>query len=227
MTEPLLTIWCVCVGDKYHPGYVYALKEMVEKNLTIPHTFKCITPHNLPGIDTVKPFVPYQGWWSKINLFVPNMARGPSLYFDLDVVITGNLDYLVDFTQHRFAAPANWARSGHGGIQSSVMAWRGDFTLPYDEIKKQWPEVRSRLWGDQEFLWELLGDNWIRVPGINSYKYHCQNGLPEDARVLVFHGKPDPHEVKDKWLLPFTLTLRNHINGNMQHGYLKDSSATV
>lgn len=214
-----LTVFCVCVGNKYHTGYVYALKEAVEKHLSVPHRFKCITTEKLEGIETVAPFVPYWGWWSKLNLFTPGMATGPSLYFDLDVVITGSLDYLVDFTDHEFAAPANWARSGHGGIQSSVMAWRGNWTAPYQHIKPQWPGVTERLWGDQELLWEMLGDNWIRVPGVYSYKYHCQNGQrPADMAVCVFHGKPDPHEVNDAWLLPYTSTLRNRISASMGNG---------
>jgi len=217
---PELTVFCVCVGDKYHPGYVYALKEAVAKHLSVPHEFKCITTKDLPGIQTVKPFVPYQGWWSKLNLFTPGMATGPSLYFDLDVVITGSLDYLVDFTRHEFAAPANWAKSGYGGIQSSVMAWRGNWTAPYEYVKPQWPAVVNRLWGDQELIWEMLKDDWVRVPGIYSYKYHCSQGdkRPEDMAVCVFHGEPKPIDVRDEWLLPSTLTLRNLIKLNTATG---------
>ncbi len=193
-----LTVWSVCVGDKYPAAYVYALKDMVERNLSLPHTFKCITTRKLPGIITVNPKVPYQNWWSKIGLFYPGVAIGPSLYFDLDVVITGSLDYLVEYTEHEFAAPANWAMSGHGGIQSSVMAWRGNWTRPYDEIK--WPEVREKYWGDQEYLWTLLGDDWVRIPGVCSYKYHARQRLPENARVVAFHGKPDYPEVDERWI---------------------------
>ena len=219
MTEPL-TVWCVYWGDKYDRAYVYALKEMVEKHLTIDHVFKCITTARLPGIITVKPYVPYSGWWSKLNLFAPRMARGPSLYFDLDVIITGNIDYLEEYAS-TFSAPSNWAQSGHGGIQSSVMAWPGNWTEPLDYIN--WPADRDRLWGDQELLWEMLGDNWQRIPHVGSYKYHCKQGVPDDMRVMVFHGKPDPHEVQDKWILPFTSTLRSRIKSNTANGLQKVS----
>jgi hypothetical protein len=192
---------------------VYALKEAVDKNLVLPHEFKCITTRKLPGINTVTPSIPYQGWWSKIGLFYPGVATGPSIYFDLDVVITGSLDYLAEYTQHEFAAPANWARSGYGGIQSSVMAWRGNWTAPYEYIKPQWPDVVNRLWGDQELLWELLGDKWVRIPHVYSYKYHCCQGdkRPDDMSVCVFHGDPKPIDVYDEWLLPSTSILRSHI----------------
>lgn len=223
-----LTVWCVCVGDKYPSEYVYALRDAVAKHLSVPHVFKCITTRKLDGIHTVTPYVPYQGWWSKIGLFAPRVATGPSLYFDLDVVITGSLDYLVEYTQHEFAAPANWARSGHGGIQSSVMAWRGNWTRPYEEFAPQWPGVSNRLWGDQEFLWEMLGDNWVRIPRIYSYKYHCQNQKrPEDMSVCVFHGEPKPMEVHDEWLLPFTSTLRKSIKPSTGYGWREGLSASA
>lgn len=228
MTE--LTVWSVCVGNKYNPAYVYALRDMVAEYLTIPHEFKCISTLHLPGIFTVKPFVPYQGWWSKMNLFAPRMAIGPSLYFDLDVAICGSLDYLVDYTKHTFAAPANWAQSGWGGIQSSVMAWSGNWTRPLDAIMPLWPDRYingaghtilggKSFWGDQEFLWDLLGDDWVRIPRICSYKYHCREGsIPKDASVITFHGPPKPIEVRDEWILPFIQPLRSHINSNTFNG---------
>lgn len=233
-----LTVWCVCVGDKYHPAYVYALRDAVAEHLTIPHTFKCITDRRMPGIQTVDPVMPYPGWWSKLNLF--GVANGPSLYFDLDVVIIGSLDYLVDFAAHEFAAPANWARSGHGGIQSSVMAWRGNWMAPFEKICHEWPHRVTdndgyttlggkRFWGDQEYLWELLGDKWVRIPGISSYKYHVMphNKLPKDASVVVFHGEPKNLDVSDECILPFTATLRRYISANTPNGCPQGSSATV
>lgn len=215
-----LTVFCVYWGDKYDKAYVYALRDMVAANLTVEHEFKCITTQKLPDISTVLPYVPYHSWWQKIGLFAPRIATGPSLYFDLDVVITGNLDYLADYTD-KFSAPANWAQSGHGGIQSSVMAWPGNWTAPYEQFKPQWPAVSTRLWGDQEFLWEMLGDDWQRLPGVGSYKYHVrpQQRIPDDMKVCVFHGKPDPHEVSDPCLSPFTSTLHSHIKQNTDNGY--------
>ena len=196
-----LTVWSVCVGEKYHSAYVYALQEAVARNLKIPHRFRCITTRPLPGIETVLPPVPYWGWWAKCGLWAPGIATGPSIYFDLDVVITGSLDYLAEFTQYEFAAPANWAQSGHGGIQSSVMAWRGNWYEPVEYIEPQWPDVTKRLWGDQELLWELLGDRWVRIPrGIYSFKYHAMDAVPADASVVVFHGEPKYPAVDTPWI---------------------------
>lgn len=219
-----LTVYSVCVGTKYPDGYVLALQESVLDNLTISHDFRCITTRKIPGVSCVTPPVPYQGWWSKLGLFAPWLGKRPALYFDLDIAITKNIDYLADFTQYRFAAPANWAKSGHGGIQSSVMAWNGEFTEPYERIKGEWPSSRlendgyrtingKKFWGDQEYLWDILGDDWIRIPGVGSYKYHIQNNdiIPDWMSICVFHGDPKPPEVNDSCILPFTRTLRSLI----------------
>lgn len=222
-----LTVWSVFWGTKYDRAYVYALKESVEAHLATPHTFRCITAEKLPGIDTRRPPVSYSGWWQKIGLFAPLVASGPSLYFDLDVVITGELDYLVPYAHGSgLAAPANWAQSGHGGIQSSVMAWPGNWHDPYRAFN--YPRDSARLWGDQEFLWEHLGENWTRLPGVGSYKYHVRGkGVPEDMRVCVFHGKPDPHEVvTDQWISPYISTRLNRINAHTGNGLSPVSAGT-
>ena len=233
-----LTVWCVNIGTKYHPDYVYALKEMVDKYLTIPHEFKCITTLHLPDIFCVKPHLPYQGWWSKINLFSKGMATGPSLYFDLDVLIVKNINYLANYTQYKFAAPANWAMSGHGGVQSSVMAWRGDWTEPADRIKPLWKDklelesghtmiANKAYWGDQEWIGYILGDDWMKIEGIGSYKYHCRQNIPDWLKVMVFHGNPKPHEVNDKWISHFIPPTLHRIKGNILSGSVKGQSATA
>ena len=222
----MIDVFCVLWGDKYVTAYVYALKEAVAKNLSEPHNFKCITARKLDGIDTVLPPVSYSGWWQKIGLFSPLVSSGPSLYFDLDVVITGNLDYLVPYTECDLAAPANWAQSGHGGIQSSVLAWNGKYRDPIEKL--EWGKDNERLWGDQEYLWELRGDDWTKIPQVGSYKYHVRptGQVPGDMRVMVFHGKPDPHEVQDQCVSQYTQTLRSLISSNTHNGGNQDLAAT-
>ena len=218
----MLTVWSVCTGDKYPVRYVYALRDMVAANLPAPYKFRCITEHEIPGISTLMPYMNWPGWWSKLNLF--NDAVGPSLYFDLDVVITGDLDYLVPYTQYQLAAPANWAQSGHGGIQSSVLAWNGEWREPFTQCQKDDPF--GRLWGDQEYLWELLGDDWVRIPGVGSYKYHVHGAIPDWMRVCVFHGEPKPHQVTDECLQPYTSILLT-TNSSTAGGGIGASSATA
>jgi hypothetical protein len=154
----------------------------------------------------------YPGWWGKIGLFKPGVASLVNLWLDLDVVITGRLDDLIEqYGQSNLAMPINWAQSGHGGCQSSVMVWaQSKHTLPiYKRFESKWAHWPPRnepgvLWGDQEWITQLRDESVIHVDPINadwikSYKYHCRDGLPEDCRVVIFHGKPDPHEQSESW----------------------------
>ena len=209
----MLTVWTLCWGDKYDPYYVQRLKREVAKNLTIPHRFVCITEQDIEGVATVPPINDLPGWWGKVNVFV--MGTEQNLFLDLDVVITGNLDALVDeYADCYFAAAKNWAASGHGGVQSSVMLWQGGtgchaetIYRNFDPAIAHWPPINRPpiLWGDQEHATVLRDMGRLSVTAIDpaliqSYKYHCRNGLPDGCKVVVFHGKPDPHEVSESWL---------------------------
>jgi hypothetical protein len=63
-------------------------------------------------------------------------------------------------------------------------------------------KVAETLHGDQCWIWRVLGDNIkaFRRDLIDSYKYSKRpqwNRTTPSTSVLVFHGKPDPHEVDD------------------------------
>ena len=73
------SVYCVNVGNKYSPDYVFRLKSMVERNLTIPHNFIIYTDHTkmqklVKGDNVIVrklPFHDYEGWWNKLTLFSP------------------------------------------------------------------------------------------------------------------------------------------------------------
>lgn len=207
----MLTVWTVCVGDKYPDEAVRVVKRMVAANLSQPHNFVCLSDRQIEDVHCLIPREIWPGWWSKLLLF--RHAAGANLYLDLDVVVTGPLDDLVST---RLSMPANWAQSGHGGCQSSVMAWTNrypDLCDQFDPSKLE-PPVNGNcgayegLWGDQEYITRELGTPGgaliDAMPGIYSYKYHCRQGLPADARVVCFHGRPKPHEVSDPWVSQYT-----------------------
>lgn len=202
----MLTIWCVYVGNKYPIEYVYNLRKMVRDHLSMPYRFRCISDRTIPIIDTASALPQFSAspeklWWHKLSLF--HYADGPSIYFDLDTIIVGRIEKLIPYTENLLSMTANWALSGHGGWQSSVMCWDGSLKDPFEK----WDiSTVMRLWGDQEFITEVMGD---RVTPINpnlvlSYKYHInRQGLrqpPSDTVAITFHGKPDYHEVSDSWV---------------------------
>lgn len=212
----MLTVYSVLwIGPdtKYTPDHVRRLRDQVAEHLPVEHRFVCITAEDVEGVECVAPAYDYPGWWSKLNLFSDRLPLGPKLYLDLDVAIVGDLSHWAGGSWHEHGAicsPANWAQSGHGGIQSSVMVWGGDFSQVcelFNPESARWPPVNKPgiLWGDQEYLTLLRNTDkldWFELPPqwVRSYKYHCRDGLPPDCRVCVFHGAPKPWEVTEPWL---------------------------
>lgn len=204
----MLNVWCVKNGTKYTDDDVYILQDMVARNLRASHRFHCLADRDIGGVNCTIPEENWPGWWSKLLLF--RYAAGFNLYLDLDSVVVGPLDDLISKT---LSMPANWAQSGHGGCQSSVMAWG----QPYPLIPESFHVERlaapragncgdyNGLWGDQEFITSLYGDPGSdrihAMQGVISYKYHCQQGLPSDAKVVCFHGEPKPNQVQDEWVI--------------------------
>ncbi len=177
------------------------LQRMVDRHLSLPHEFICITESDLPG------------WWGKVRLF-GNNSHQRNLWLDLDIAITGSLDGLVVPLTSDLRIAKNWAQSGWGGCQSSVMYWEGDsgkvINDEFDPAIAHWPPINKPgvvLWGDQEWITQLRDEKRLAVEYFNpvdvvSYKYHCRDvGLPKGAKVAVFHGNPGPYEVSDKWVM--------------------------
>ena len=208
----MLTVYCMNTGNHAPDREVHILKRMVDRHLQHPHQFVCITENKIDDINCLPPPTDFPGWWGKIGLHKPHFSASRNLWLDLDVVITGSLDGLVTpLAGSQIRIGLNWAMSGHGGCQSSMMYWEGDSArIIYDEFDPaiaHWPPINQpgTLWGDQEWATELRDAGKLDVEYFNSkdmisYKYHCQNGLPEGAKVVVFHGKPEPADVNDDWV---------------------------
>lgn len=213
----MITVWCMNTGGHAPDDEVRALRRQVDRHLSIEHEFMCITEKSVDGIDTVKPINDIPGFWGKVNLFAPTVSRKHNLWLDLDVTITQSIDALVaPLRGSQLRICKNWAQSGHGGCQSSVMYWEGwDAQIIFDEFDHniaKWPPRTDTFWpngqvqyGDQEWITYLRDTQRLEVEYFDpahvvSYKYHCREGLPPDSLVQVFHGKPDPGDVNDDWV---------------------------
>jgi len=195
----MITVWAMNTNNHAPQVEVDILERMVDRHLSLSHEFICITECDLPG------------WWGKTTLFGMN-SRKRNLWLDLDVAITGSLDGLVTPLESDIRIAKNWAQSGFGGCQSSVMYWEGDsckiINDEFDPAIAHWPPINNPpiLWGDQEWITQLRDEKRLAVEYFNpddvvSYKYHClDDGLPDGVKVAVFHGKPKPSEVDDKWV---------------------------
>jgi len=164
----------------------------------------------------------WPGWWSKIELF---RLLGPVLYLDLDTVITGSLDPLADAICAQDNSEVFWMLRGFYKQDrcSGVMGWNGDYrwltdAFIYEMNSKpfMWWNVgnsvgltsrHGRFRGDQEWIRARVGDGPRRIEsrfvqdalnGVLSFKVDLRGRkciLPAGASMVVFHGKPRPHEV--------------------------------
>lgn len=188
----MLTIACVLKsGGIYDPSWVARLQTGVAKHLPVAHRFVCLSDIDV-SCERIRLEHGWPGWWSKIELFRPGLFDGRALFFDLDVLPVGDLTPLT--TGRGFLIAKDWWLPG---LNSSVMAFDAGDTELFDEFS---PAVMRRLRGDQDWITERRPHAKTYDPGlVVSYKAHCGKGLPDNARVIVCHGKPKPPEITDEW----------------------------
>ena len=224
-------VLCVKWGNKYVPEYVNVLKNMCARHLTVPYEFHCLTEDptrldpdvniialpDLPGIKT---------WWSKLYMFAPELPlQGTILFFDLDVVIFRNIDCLFaqqpgtfqiirDFNRCRVK---DWKLSN-----SSVMRWeKGSLDYLWQDFKDRSNIVMGNNHGDQDYItkraaddinhwpdewirsykWEMIGRKDTKIIKGKKHIFQHPPTITEENRVAVFHGKPNPMECGDQFVV--------------------------
>ena len=165
---------------------------------------------------------PRSSWWYKIQLFDPAKFDGNLLYLDLDTVIARNLDWIRGLSTKYFWAPKDFRRlwrNNHRGINSSVMWWdtRRCSWIWEDFLNKEMMQTTRKFYGDQEYLSSILDDKlrrYLPEERIQSWRWEIKDGgmdfkrriylkpgqgtcLQPNTDVLIFHGRPKPHEVRD------------------------------
>ncbi len=223
----MLHVVCLKWGNKYPADYVNRLYGMVARNLKQPFTFHCMTENPTEIRDEVNilalPELGLQGWWYKLYLFKQDFfgLEGQVLFLDLDVVITGNLDALIDYSKDKLCISED---ERAGDYNSSVMCFKlGTMNYVWESFWHQREKIITSLHGDQDWIQQICVDAVIYPkPLIVSFKYDCQsrarfgggklgkwlrsNGwfkpvkqsqVPTNTLIVLFHGKPDPEDVMD------------------------------
>ena len=224
----MATVVCIKWGDLFGPDYVNRLFSGVRRNLSTPVRFICMTENSQgfhPDIEVldlpVEPFLEpmnaalavanRQGAMRKVSLFRPGLIphlEGSVLGFDLDVVITGNLDDLLAFSPGNVAMRHDWVErrknrpTGHGSV------FRFDPDLHgflYEELAlNPYGEVEKARGSEQRYTSHKAMDHGVFAyfppEWIVSFKHDClpvwpanfvaKPRLPQDARVVCFHGRP-------------------------------------
>lgn len=219
--EPLNIVCVLKSGGDFNADHVLRLKSMVDRYLTIPHRFICLTDILFNsedpsihqelnrGLEAIPLKHGWPGWWSKMEIFRPDICSGKRIYLDLDVVIIKNINDL-DLLEGNFFLE-NKALHDYG-INSSVMLFDSNMCILYRYmIANPGRNIKYHI-GDQQLIIDLMEMHYIKnyeyfdfyIPGeIVSYKREWKNEKVDKniARIVYFHGKPRPWECDDEFLL--------------------------
>lgn len=204
--------------SKFDGSHVDTLRRMVRRHLPLPHRFICITDDG-SGIKE-KDVEVFELWddfanipnpsgrknpscYRRLRLFAPDVARWIGERFvvmDLDVVITGDLGPLFarrdDFIIWKSTTPGNFY---NGSLWMMDAGARPHVWTHFDPLWSPRETKAARLYGsDQAWIAYALGgaeSTWSAADGVYSMRNQIAASggqLPENARLVFFHGRGDP-----------------------------------
>lgn len=171
-------------GGDFKPEHVQRLARQV-KNLV------CLSDVEIEGIKTIPLQHDWPGWWAKMEIYHPDI-KGDVFYLDLDtLVLKMPAMPSVDTVLTDFGDP-HVIGSGLMYLTEATRAviWQAFTANPGKAMGShiKWPA------GDQGFILPYLkhAQRWQKIAKVYSYKLHCKRGIPADAQIVCFHGKPRP-----------------------------------
>lgn len=226
--KELVNVLCIKWGTLYEAFYVNRLYASVKRHLHRPFRFVCVTDNAdglADGVETAPipddPHVLQRKWpniFIKLLIFKDGFAglRGPTLFSDIDVVITGDLDRFFDFHPGENCIIHNWIelrkrlfRKAPDIGNSSLFrfeAGKSDYIYQKFMEEKDKPELAWKFGkGSQKFQTYAMGKvAWWPEEWAQSFKRSCEwpwplslmlaPREPKNCSVLAFHGHPDPNE---------------------------------
>ncbi len=209
-----INILCVKWGDKFSADYVNKLYNMTQRNLTLPHKFICLTED---ATDLNKGITPLpltrndlEYCWNKLILFEKKLEdlSGVGLFFDLDIVITDNIDDLFEYKKEdSFVGIMDWNRKNNPQFNASVMRYEiGKHHYIIDNFYEKVASgelVKKREWD------AYLKSNDKVVYFENKFRY---GGDQEWTSKQVY----PPNEIKnhsfpEKWIMSYRTHGRNKL----------------
>lgn len=214
-------------GKKYNYDYVNKLYRGILRNSSKAIKFYCFT-ENYNNIDDSiiclpLPTTKLEGIYENVHhnycwlyktagLSKNNLAdlEGKRVFFfDLDVIITGNLDSLFEYPLFQdFYIINDWNTNGdHVGQASFFSFVVGTLGYLTDDFEKNHNKIMQKYnTASQEYLSDMVVQKYGKLnfwPDelIRSFKYHClpywflrtciKPSIPNNSRIVVFHGNPN------------------------------------
>lgn len=190
------------------------MRRQFEQRASKEWDFICLTDR--PSEDWHLPLrTNWPGWWGILESF--RLTCQPHVLTGLDTLLYGDVRPILRLAEdcppsvlygiRDLGKPARWA--------SGVTVWNGDWSFLAERFD---PVAHPRLFrGNQEYTAWAVGREPGRhlcylpdkVDGIVSYKYHLRGRHtkpPAGTRIVCFHGKPRPWNVKADeaaWVVEF------------------------
>jgi len=216
---------CVKWGAKYPNDYVNRLYNMIFRQINSSFTLFCLTDDPEGLHSDIKPLpildTSLTGWWHKLSLFKQDFygLSGDILYIDLDVVITGKLDDFFTYKPGNFLITKDLKT---GAYNSSVFRYSiGSQPQIWESFLADSEMITQKYHGDQDWISETVRDAELwPEKWVVSFKKQCKarikhsygptgkflrrigllkatgdSIIPKGARIVQFHGKPDPEDV--------------------------------
>lgn len=217
-----LTIVCVLwQGDFRHREYefdwVVKLRNMAKKNISIAHEFVCLTnikpmKKESEGIKIIPLINDWPGWWSKIELFRPDIFEGRVLCLDLDMIIIDNIDYFATHPSP-FILLGPWGRAGAPikikegkraltKYNSSVMSFYANGGIPEKMYRDFDYGAINFFRGDQDYIADACPYLDTFKKGMVVKLKDCPGGRLHDTAkiVLCMPDKNNKAAHKYKWV---------------------------
>jgi hypothetical protein len=199
----MTNIVCLKWGTKFSPDYVNNLYAGFKRNVTVPFKFFCVT-ENPAGLNSEINIIPLpklglEGWWNKVWMFSKDFPIQDRVVFaDLDTLIVGNVDHLITHEADLLGCKDFYnIIKNVTTFQSSFMSfvpaklhhvW-DNFYPKAKQIAQQMHPMGDQVWIDRQTkakaYWQDMFPNQVV-----SYKVACLKGIPPDARVICYHGRP-------------------------------------
>ena len=202
----MTTAICVKTGPKYPSEYANILARSLIRN-GYEGKLACITDNPVDlDLNIINPVIipnPDCSWWDKLYVYSWEHGISDSLiYYDLDMVIVGSVRCFEDWSSYITGSRFDNAKYINSTLIHIPEGYGKELWATYNEnrevIKKthDWDSKYLDFMIGKTFRWQDLCPDALK-----SYKLDvCKNGLHDDAKVVSFHGKPNPSEVSDAFV---------------------------
>ncbi|WP_312213378.1 hypothetical protein [Pseudescherichia sp.] len=186
-----------------------------DKQLCSRYEHICLTDMKVKGLRSLALKTDWPGWFAKLELFDPELIDDDIFYIDLDTVIVGDFDHMLQ----------NNALSALRDFFFPNLAASGIMRIPHAAKAAIWQKIKplssrdlAGYKGDGEMLRTMVDFNFLQdayPDEIISYKAHIAtrrmvgfspvfsqgNGrVPAKAKIICFHGKPRPWRLSLPWI---------------------------